>query len=57
MLLDSGSDNNLITRPLVIMFGFQIRDKPLGEIEDLNRNPGPIYGLVEIKLQITDSIG
>jgi hypothetical protein len=57
MLLDSRSDNNLITRSLAIIFRFQIRDKPLGEIEGLNRNLGPIYGLVETKLQIMDSIG
>jgi hypothetical protein len=57
VLLDSRSDDDLIVRPLVIVFRFQIRDKPLGEIEGLNRNPGPIYGLVETELQITDSVG
>jgi hypothetical protein len=56
MLLDSRSDNNLIIRPLVIIFRFQIRNKPLGEIKGLNRNLGPIYSLVETKLQITDSV-
>jgi hypothetical protein len=56
-LLDSGSDDDLIARPLAIAFGFQIGDKPLGEIEGLNGNPGPIYGLVETELRITDSVG
>ena len=56
VVLDLGSDNDLILKPLVLAFGFQISSKLLREIRGLNRDPGPIYGLVETKLQIIDSI-
>jgi hypothetical protein len=56
-VLDPGSDDDLISKPLALAFGFQINDTPLGEIGGLNGEPGPIYGLVETKLQITDSVG
>jgi hypothetical protein len=56
-VLDPGSDDDLISKPLVLAFRFQINNIPLREIRGLNREPGPIYSLVETKLQITDSIG
>ena len=56
-MLDPGSDNNLILKPLVLAFRFQISNELLREIRGLNRDPRPIYSLVETKLQITDSVG
>ena len=56
-VLDPGSDNDLISKPLVLAFRFQISNKLLREIRGLNRDPRPIYGLVETKLQIIDSVG
>ena len=56
-MLDLGSDNDLILKPLVLAFGFQINNTPLREIRGLNREPRPIYSLIETKLQITNSIG
>jgi hypothetical protein len=50
VVLDPGSDDDLISKPLVLAFGFQISNKPLREIRGLNRDPGPIYSLVETKL-------
>jgi hypothetical protein len=41
---------------LALAFGFQISDEPLGEVGGLNE-VGPIYGLVETNIQITDSVG
>ena len=55
-VLDLGSDNNLISKPLVLAFRFQISNKLLREIRGLNRDPRPIYSLVKTKLQITDSV-
>jgi hypothetical protein len=46
-----------LLKPLVLAFRFQINNILLREIRGLNREPGPIYSLVETKLQITDSIG
>jgi hypothetical protein len=57
VVLDLGSDDDLILKPLVLAFRFQINNTPLREIRGLNREPRPIYSLVETKLQITDSIG
>jgi hypothetical protein len=41
----------------MLVFRFQINNILLREIRGLNREPRPIYSLVETKLQITDSIG
>src|SRR6202041_644295 len=44
-VLDPGSDDDLISKPLALAFGFQINNILLGEIGGLNREPGPIYSL------------
>jgi predicted DNA-binding protein YlxM (UPF0122 family) len=56
-LLDSGSDDDLIARPIAKAFGLDFGDTPLGVVEGLNGDPGPIYGIVETDIQATDSIG
>jgi hypothetical protein len=50
VVLDLGSDNDLISKPLVLAFRFQISNKLLREIRGLNRDPRSIYSLVETKL-------
>jgi hypothetical protein len=57
VVLDPGSDDDLISKPLALAFRFLINDTPLREIRGLNGEPRPIYSLVETKLQITDSVG
>jgi len=49
-VLDPGSDDDLISKPLALAFGFQINNILLREIRGLNREPRPIYSLVETKL-------
>ena len=56
-LLDSGSDDDLIARPVARAFGFEVGNTPVGTIEGLNGDPGPIYGVVEAEIQATDSVG
>jgi hypothetical protein len=56
-LVDSGSDDDLIARPLAKTFGFKLESTPLGEIEGLNGDPGPIYGVVYTDAMVTDSVG
>ena len=50
MVLDPGSDDDFILKPLVLAFRFQISDDLLREIRGLNRDPGLIYSLVETTL-------
>jgi len=56
-LVDSGSDDDLIARPLAKAFGFRVEPMPIGKIEGLNGDPGPLWGVVETTIQITDTIG
>ena len=56
-LADSGSDDDLIARPLARAFGFRVKDTPIGEIKGLNGDPGPLWGVVKTVIQITDFMG
>jgi hypothetical protein len=55
--VDSGSDNNLISRPLAKAFGFKLESTPLGVVKGLRGDPGPIYRIVLAEVLITDSVG
>jgi hypothetical protein len=57
ILVDSGSDNNLIIRPLAKAFGFKLESTPLRVVEGLNGDPGLIYRIILAKVYITDSVG
>ena len=56
-LVDSGSDDDLISRPLAKAFGFKLESTPLGIVEGLQGDPGPIYGIISTEALITDSVG
>jgi hypothetical protein len=56
-LVDSGSDNDLISRPLAKAFGFKLESTPLRVVKGLRGDPGPIYGIVLAETLITDSVG